>query len=51
MLEDTLEELTRQLIEERFKGSDIDKKYVITKEELYSFCIKLIKVIMEVYNE
>lgn len=44
MLEEVIEILTKQMIEEHFKGNDT-KKYIITKQELYRFCIKLIKLI------
>lgn len=48
MLDDVLEELTKLLIKENF---DKDKKYLkITKEELVRFCIKLIKLIMKIYE-
>ncbi len=52
MLDDTIETLTEQLIEENFKnkGKEIDK-YVISKEDLYKFCIKLIKVVKGIYEE
>ena len=44
ILEDTIEILTKQMIEEHFNNKD-NTKYVITKQELYKFCIKLIKTI------
>lgn len=43
-LEDTIEILTKQMLEEHFLNKD-KTKYVITKEDLYKFCIKLIKLI------
>ena len=44
MLDDVVEILTKQMIEEHFNNVD-KQKYVITKQELYKFCIKLIKLI------
>lgn len=46
MIEDSIEILTRMFIEEHFKGTD-KQKYVINKQELYQFCIKLLKVLEE----
>lgn len=48
VLNDTLQLLTEQMIRDNFKnkGSKEDK-YIITKQELYNFSIKLIKVIKE----
>ena len=45
-LEDTLYLLTRGMIEESFNGKD--SKIVISKMELYKFCIKLIKLMIKV---
>lgn len=50
MLDDTIEELTRIYIEEHLQSSD-KKQYVLTKEELIKFCIKLIKVIKRIDEE
>ena len=50
MLDDTIEELTRIYIEEHLDSSD-KKHYVLTKEELIKFCIKLIKVIKRIDEE
>lgn len=44
MVEDSIEILTKQMIEEHFNKSEL-QKYVITKNDLYRFCIKLLKVI------
>lgn len=50
LLEDTIEELTKQMIEETFDLKDKSKEKVITmkKTDLYKFCIKLIKLIKRV---
>lgn len=50
MLEDTIEELTKQMIEEFCKSKQEGKtKYAkITKVDLYKFCIKLIKLIKRI---
>lgn len=55
MLDDTIEELTKLYIKEHLETKD-NKHYVLTKEELIKFCIKLVKVIkkiddMEVIND
>lgn len=50
MLDDTIEELTRIYIEEHLQSSD-KKHYVLTKEELIKFCIKLVKVIKRIDEE
>lgn len=47
MLNDTVAELTRIYIEEYLK-KEKKKKYIVTKEELIQFCIKLVKVIKRV---
>lgn len=47
MLDDTVAELTRIYIEEYLKNEN-KKKYVVTKDELIQFCIKLVKVIKRV---
>lgn len=54
MLDDTIEELTKLYIKEHLETKD-NKHYVLKKEELMKFCIKLVKVIkkiddMEVYD-
>ena len=46
MLDETIEELTKQMIKDKFENEE--EKYIITKTELYLFCIKLIKTIREV---
>lgn len=50
MLEDSIEILTKQMIEEIFKSKEENKEIVIkmTKTDLYKFCIKLIKLIKEI---
>lgn len=47
MLDDTVAELTRIYIEEYLKNEN-KKKYVVTKDELIQFCIKLVKVMKRV---
>ena len=48
LLNDTMQLLTEQMIRDNFKkqGSK-EERYIITKQELYNFSIKLIKVIKE----
>lgn len=55
MLDDTIEELTKLYIKEHLENKN-NKRYVLTKEQLMKFCIKLVKVIkkiddMEVIND
>ena len=47
MIAEAIEILTKMLIEESFKnkGKDEETKVVMTKVELYQFCIKLLKLI------
>lgn len=53
MLEDVIEILTKQMIEDAFKDNkkNIVEQAVITKTDLYSFCIKLMKLLKEVEEE
>lgn len=52
MLDDTLEVLMLQMIKNNFKNKNInEEKFVITKQELYEFSIKLIKLVKEVYDD
>ena len=44
MLDDAIEIITKMMIEEHLKIKS-SKKYVITKTDLYKFCIKLLKTI------
>ena len=46
MLDETIKELTKQMIKNKFENKE--ERYIITKTELYNFCIKLVKVIREV---
>lgn len=46
MLDDEIEELTKLLIKEQFKGEQTIIK--MTKKDLIKFCINLIKFIKEV---
>ena len=49
MLEDTIEILTKQMIEDAFKNSksNVTEIAVISKTDLYNFCIKLINLLKE----
>lgn len=52
ILDDTLEVLMLQMIKNNFKNKNInEEKFVITKQELYEFSIKLIKLVKEVYDD
>ena len=52
ILEDTLELLMLQMIRENFENKNIqEEKYIITKQELYEFSIKLIKLVKGVYDD
>lgn len=50
MLDDTIELLTKQMLEDVFKDRKENKKELITmsKTDLYKFCIKLVKLIQRV---
>ena len=50
MLDDSIEILTKQMLESVFKDKKNNHKTVIkmTKLELYQFCIRLVKLIKEV---
>lgn len=49
ILEDTLEILTKQMIKDNFQNKGVkEDKYIITKQDLYQFSIKLIKLVKEV---
>lgn len=51
ILDDTLEVLMLQMIKEKFENKNQNEdKYIITKQELYEFSIKLIKLVKGVYN-
>ena len=52
ILEDTIEILTEQLIKDNFQNKGVkEEKYIITKQDLYKFSIKLIKLVKEVDDE
>ena len=52
ILDDTLELLMIQMLKENFENKNMrDEQYIITKQELYEFAIKLIKLVKEVYDE
>lgn len=52
MLEETIDLLTRQMLEDVFNDKKINQKQMITmsKADLYKFCIKLIKLIQQIEN-
>lgn len=49
-LDDTIELLTKQMLEDVFKDKKENKKELIimSKADLYKFCIKLVKLIQRV---
>ena len=51
-LEDTIELLTKQMLEDVFKDKKENKKELITmsKTDLYKFCIRLVKLIQRIEN-
>ena len=51
-LEDTIELLTKQMLEDVFKDKKENKEKLITmsKADLYKFCIRLVKLIQQVEN-
>lgn len=52
ILDETLEVLMLQMIKEKFENKNQnEEKFIITKQELYEFSIKLIKLVKGVYNE
>ncbi len=50
MLDDTIELLTKQMIEQEFKDRELDKIQMIkmSKVDLYQFSIKLVKLIQKI---
>lgn len=50
MLDETIELLTRQMLEDVFNDKKENKQELITmsKTDLYQFCIKLVKLIQQV---
>lgn len=50
ILDDTIELLTKQMLEDVFKDKKENKKELIimSKADLYKFCIKLVKLIQRV---
>ncbi len=52
ILEDTIELLTKQMLEDVFKDKKENKQELITmsKADLYKFCIRLVKLIQQVEN-
>ena len=56
LLNDTLELLTEQMIKDYFKSKATKgEKYIVTKQDLYDFSMKLITLLIamngEIYNE
>ena len=51
-LEDTIELLTKQMLEDVFKDKKENKQELITmsKADLYKYCIRLVKLIQQVEN-
>lgn len=51
-LDDTIELLTKQMLEDVFKDKKENKEKLITisKADLYKFCIRLVKLIQQVEN-
>ena len=51
-LDDTIEILTKQMLEDVFKDKKENKEKLITmsKADLYKFCIRLVKLIQQVEN-
>lgn len=52
MLDDTIELLTKQMLEDVFNEKKENKEKLITmsKADLYKFCIRLVKLIQQVEN-
>lgn len=50
MLDDTIELLTKQMLEDLFNQKENNKTEIIkmSKTDLYKFCIKLVKLIQRV---
>lgn len=50
MLDDTIELLTRQMLEDVFNSKKENKKEMITmsKADLYKFCIELVKLLKRI---
>ena len=51
MFDEIIESLTVQMIKDRFiNRNSKEEKFIITKQELYSFVIKFLKIVKEVYD-
>lgn len=52
MLDETIDLLTRQMLEDVFNDKKNNQKQMITmsKVDLYKFCIKLVKLIQRIEN-
>ncbi len=49
MSDDVIEELTKLQIKEHFKGTK--GSFILTKEELIRFCIKMMKIVRQYEEE
>lgn len=50
ILEDVLEVLVKEMIKSNFESKGLkEEKYIVSKQDLYRFCIRLIKIVKEVY--
>lgn len=51
MIDEIIDSLTIQMIKDRFSNKNIkEEKFIITKQELYNFIIKFLKIVKEVYD-
>ena len=51
MIDEILETVMVQMLKDRFDNKNkCEEKYIISKQELYSFMIKFLNVIKEVYD-
>lgn len=52
ILDDTLDLLMIKMIKDKFENKNKnEEKFILTKQELYEFSIKLIKLVKEVYYD
>ena len=51
MIDEIIDSLTIQMIKDRFSNkNNKEEKFIITKQELYNFIIKFLKIVKEVYD-
>ena len=51
MIDEIIDSLIIQMIKDRFSNKKIkEEKFIITKQELYNFMIKFLKIVKEVYD-